>query len=220
MKPAVNKISRGFTLVELLVALTILSLISGMMFGSLRVGVTIAEKVDWQVSRSQRIHLVQRTLRKQLQQAMPVLKTGQLADGSLDFAASSNQVTFVAPLTFGAVHGSLHRVSLSILDDPGQFTGAKKLVLRFRLLVPDDDFRFPGYETREYIVLDQFVDAEFAFLGAAGHGDMQWQDEWSEDHEIPNLIRLRIRYLDGDVTTWPDLVVSPRMTSVSDSDNS
>ena len=212
--------SRGFTLVELLVALTILSLISGLMFGSLRLGITVADSVDWQVSRAQRIHLVQRMLRKQIQQALAVPRKNEFAVNSLDFVASTAHVEFVAPVTVGTGYAGLYRVSLSIADDLDRSFGTRKLILRFRMLTPDDDARFQGYDIQEYVVLDQFVDAEFSFLDASDNGAMNWVYEWNNGREMPALVRLRIRYADGDESTWPDLIVALKMTHVPDTDDS
>jgi len=182
--------------------------------------VTIAEKTDWQVARAQRLHLVQRMLRRQLQQVVPVLKTGRRGDRGMDFTGGSARVDFVAPLAPGNTHGSLYHVSLGILDDPERFAGAKKLVLRFRLLAPDDENEFPDGDDREYTILDDFTGGEFSYLDAAGNGDLRWQETWRDDNRIPALVRLSIRYADGETATWPDLVVAPRMAAASGIDGS
>ncbi len=219
MSPTAKPASRGFTLVELLVALTILSLISGLIFGSLRLGMTVADSVDWQVSRAQRIHLVQRMLRKQIQQALAVPRKGGFAANSLDFDASTAHLEFVAPVTVGTGYAGLYRVSLSIADDRDRSFGARKLLLRFRLLTPDDGARFQGYDVQEYVILDQFVDAEFSFLDAADNGAMNWVYEWNDRREMPSLVRLRVRYAAGDASTWPDLIVALKMTSLTNIDD-
>jgi hypothetical protein len=159
-------------------------------------------------------------LRRQLQQALPVLKNGGLTHGGIDFAASSDNVDFIAPMTFGTRLGGLYRFSVSISNDPDSFVGARKLVLRYRLLTPDDDARFAGYETQEYTILDQFVDAEFTFLDTAGQNAGNWLQRWDDERTMPGLIRLRVWDTESDDSAWPDLIVAPKMTSSLTSDNS
>jgi general secretion pathway protein J len=205
----------GFTLVELLVALTILSLVIGLTFGSLQFGVRVADTVEWQVARSQTIHLIQRMLRRQLQQALPVAQPrGHELDG-LDFEARTDRIEFVAPKTVGTGYSGLYRIAIKVVDDIDRDIGSKKLVLSYKILTPDDGARFPGYEFREFIILDQFTDAEFAYFDDSGPGANHWLHEWEDKRTLPALIRLRIEHADSDDTVWPDLIVALKVTSLS-----
>jgi general secretion pathway protein J len=207
--------SHGFTLVELLVALTILSLMIGMTFGSLRFGVRVADTVEWQVARSQTIHLVQRMLRRQLQQALPVPEPGGHEPGGLDFQATADRIEFVASKTVGTGYSGLYRIRIKVVDDFDRDIGSKKLVLSYKLLTPDDDARFPGYEFQDFTILDQFVGAEFAYLNDSGTGTNDWLHEWTDDRALPALIRLRIEHADSDGAVWPDLIIALKVTSLS-----
>lgn len=207
--------SFGFTLVELLVALTILSLVIGLIFGSLRLGVKMADSVESQVARSQRVHLVQRMLRRQLQQALPLEKAGAGESGRIDFEAGRERIEFVAPMTAGTSYSGLYRMSIKVEDDFDRSHGHRKLILSYELLIPDDDARFAEQEPQEVTILDDFLDAEFAYLDNSGRGADHWQDNWTDQSSLPGLIRLRIRHADTEGFIWPDFIVALKATSLT-----
>ena len=42
-----------------------------------------------------------------------------------------------------------------------------------------------------------------------------WRDEWHEQKFLPDLVRLRVTFADGDEGAWPDLVVAPRISATT-----
>jgi general secretion pathway protein J len=54
---------------------------------------------------------------------------------------------------------------------------------------------------------------EFAYFGKwASEANAQWHDRWTEQPALPQLLRIQVRFPEGDPRLWPDLVVAPRIT--------
>ena len=87
----------GFSLIELLIAMTILALVAGIMSSSVRFSINTASVVEARVAEAETGHLVHRALRRQLQLARPVGLQDEDGDWQVDFVASPNSVAFVAP---------------------------------------------------------------------------------------------------------------------------
>src|SRR5690348_9183538 len=86
---------RGFTLVELLVALSLMALISIALFGGMRFGMRAWETGTQRIDQATRIELVQSLLRRQLSQAkLPPTKSNESAPA---FVGKADRVAFVAP---------------------------------------------------------------------------------------------------------------------------
>jgi general secretion pathway protein J len=64
------------------------------------------------------------------------------------------------------------------------------------------------------VLLRDVDHAEFSYFGAgAGARNLQWIDGWTKRSEMPALVRVRVAFRTGDQRSWPDLVVSPRLTA-------
>ena len=193
---------QGFTLVELLVGLTLVTLISIILFGGMRFGMRVWETGGERIEDATRIGLVQTLLRRQLGQAtVPSDNTGKQV---VTFAGQSDRVTFIAP---SAKPGEASKVLTFIL-------GKSDADQRSHLDLSWTPFRAPG-ETgtappgREAARLMENVAAvELAYYGAPDpKRPAQWWDSWDGTHGLPALVRLRLTFPQGDRRRWPDLII-------------
>ncbi len=204
---------RGFTLVELLVAMTILSLITGLIFGGLQFGTKVAGDLQSGVARTQRVHLVQRMLRKQLQHAAPMTKKSIESTGELAFEAKSDGIEFIATTSAGTGYSGLFRVRIGIEEDFSRGNGNKKLTLAYSALVPEDEFRNELPKLREVVVFENFSDGEFTYRDSAEVATDGWVSEWRNSRKLPALVRLSLRGAASRGDEWPDLIVALKATS-------
>ena len=85
----------GFTLVELLVAITILGMLAALVFGGFRFGNRAWERAQTHVDHTSEIQLVQSFLRRRLGAAAPVWKRAERRDQSLEFDGQGSRLSFV-----------------------------------------------------------------------------------------------------------------------------
>lgn len=201
MNTATRKIS-GFTLLELLIAMTLLGFILALLFGGLRLGSRSWDAGDARAEKTTHLTLVQEFLRRELSQVTPYFWK-KVANPDLAFVGESNSLMMVGPVAVHLGPGGLFLLGLSLDDD--------KLVMR--QAAPDSDSTdFSALDESEKIVLADHVEGlDFAYYGAeTKDAEPQWTDNWkSQDtpQRLPYLIRVRVTFNDGQV--WPDLVVSP-----------
>jgi prepilin-type N-terminal cleavage/methylation domain-containing protein len=193
---------RGFTLLELLIAMLILSLFMTASMGAVRVASKSWAAGQERSDLSEEMRSVSGFLRRQFAQ-MPPMKIGEGDDERLAFAASEKKLRFVAPGPRYS-HGAglvLYTLSAENVD------GRESLTLRYAPFDPGrDEFTAPA-EMQGMILAWGFEDVTFYYYGAETDKDTpEWRSHWSADAErYPSAVRIRTRH-SPDGEGWPDLV--------------
>lgn len=198
---------RGFTLIELLVAITLFGLIAVLLFGGLRFGTRAWEAGIASSDRVAEVHLAQNFLRRQLSQARDIAPKEARALAEAPFEGMRQEMSFVSVLPDHIAVGGLYRLSVYVSGEVGR----KRLVASWRLLRSEAGGPGQG-EPEETVLLERIEDVEFSYLapgedGAAG----LWRNGWQEEDGLPQLVRIRVEFADGDSRYWPELVVAPRL---------
>jgi general secretion pathway protein J len=198
---------RGFTLLELLVAITLLGVLMAALFGALRLGARVWETGDARLDASARVQVVQDFLRQQLGQTMPLaaLTDDPRASGVLVFVGANDGLRFVSllPEHLGA-GASLMELALR---RPARSGEPSDLVLRMRPLDLGSD-GLASSETEERVLIERIESLEVAYFGV-GRADAApvWWQEWQDQRSLPALVRMRVGFPPGDGRRWPELIV-------------
>jgi general secretion pathway protein J len=197
----------GFTLLELLVAITLLGVLMAALFGALRLGARVWETGAARLDATARVQVVQDFLRQQLGQTVPLteITDDPGASGVLLFAGASDGLRFVSllPEHLGA-GASLMELALR---QPARAGEPGDLVLRMRPLDPSSDGPVPA-EIEERVLIERIASLEVAYFGA-GRADAApvWWQEWQDQRSLPALVRMRVGFPQGDGRRWPELIV-------------
>jgi len=204
---------RGFTLVELLVALTIMAVVLGLLTNSMRFSLKTADVVESNISAIASMHQVQRALRRQLQMAVPVRRAGIDYGDELEFAATQKEMQFVAPLPGLAAGGGLYRITLRVEDDAMLGGNGGKLIMTFRSSLEGPEQQQSSRESKEIVLLAGFSDAGFSYLDTRQVTPSEWTNDWQHGDRLPDLVRLRVDYAGIADDEALDLVVAIKATS-------
>jgi general secretion pathway protein J len=202
--------SRGMTLLEMLVALAVLSLLAVGMIATFRMGQQTFDRVT-RVDRSHNdVGLVQQFLRTTLETAYPFQPVpGRRAEAS-GVVGTSSRLVVTAP---GSIAGSDAGYRRFVLDVSRESDGSRSLTLTSQI---DRNGAYSADSDRHTEVLIPRVDrVQWSYLDA-GAGN-NWLAHWSE-RRVPALIRLQVWFPAGDVRRWPDLLVAPRVTDDANCD--
>ncbi|MES2932265.1 MAG: prepilin-type N-terminal cleavage/methylation domain-containing protein [Pseudomonadota bacterium] len=198
----------GFTLLEMLIAMTLLGFILALLFGALRLGSRSWDAGETRSIQSTHMALTQAFLRRELSQIHP-FRWKRKADTDLAFVGEANVIKMVAPVVARLGPGGLYLVSLE-LSRPDSGEGAQLIMKR---AIPDlESVDFSALDEAEKVVLAEQVESlELAYFGSeTAEAEPQWHQQWdSKDvpRRLPYLIRLKLKFMDGH--SWPDLVIAP-----------
>lgn len=209
MSRATRDGARGFTLVELLVALTLLGLLMVALFGGLQLGARAWETTGERLDDSARLQLVQDFLRTRISQTYPLETDGAAGSTGLVFSGAPDRLAFVTVLPQHLAPG-LHLLALGLVERDDRL----HLLLTWRPLAPENEAEDEnGAAASERILLHDIAGLELAYFGAVGATEPPaWYSSWDGTVlRLPELIRLRVSFPAGDRRHWPDLVVRPML---------
>ena len=202
MKAAMRGAERrqqGFSLLELVVAITLMGLVLVVLYGGLRLGLNGWDSGERRAEASNRLRSAQEFLRRQLAQSMTVYETNDdRRERFVVFAGRSEGIEFVAPMPARLGQSGLYRMWIGLTD--GQ------LRLRQRPYLPGDP---AAGEERVNVLLEGVSAMEWAYFGPERDNDQespQWHADWTSTERRPLLVRLNLT-LRGE-SSWPDLVVA------------
>ena len=194
---------RGFTLVELLLALAIVGALLAMAFGGLRVAVASWQRGEDRAEAHQHVRSVALTLARAMGAAYPYRASRTLTpepvvlfagnDKRVEFVTQSAPFPFAIPIAFTAV--------VLTLDD-----GEPGLVVRQQALPNQEPF-----EKAEVVYRDATVTAlKLAYLDEGGG----WKDTWdgAETKATPKAVKITVATnLNGRPEELPPITVSLRV---------
>lgn len=214
------KKNSGFTLIEVLVALSIMTVIFSLLFSGFR----LANK-SWDKGIENNIELTNyQASYKLLNQWLSHLYPTAINDVEYVFQGSDRQLRFTGFMPGYPTRGGLYEVLFSI-EQTDDLAGTKNLVVYRRPYNPPDNLNensIDFYPDQRIILLKNINDnAAFEFFGMPA-GDQQpiWSSIWPIDRTIhltakqwhPHQIRLKSLGRNLGREGWPDLVVPIRVT--------
>ena len=194
----------GFTLLELLVAVTLLAMLSVMMYGGLSFGARIWERSGQTSQRQSQVQIVQGLLRREIAQIEAAVAGTRFGDAGLAFLGGPESLTFVGPMPSYLGLGGDYLIRV----ETDGFGGSKSLVFDWELFRPDQSgLEFTDTAERE-VLLQGIEGIQFAYFGASGRSEVaEWHERWEDEIELPQLVRLRVDFPQEGTRVWPDLVV-------------
>lgn len=218
-RPPARAKCAGFTLLEVLVAITLLGMIMVMAYQGLRTGAHSTAQGEAAIERINRLRLSQEFLRGQLSRALPMTIEQDDTLGAVVFEGGPEIMRFVAPMPGYLSYGGPYVQTLSVARGDG---GSRKLVFDHRMLQYGEDADLapdPSAGRDPVELLSDIEDAEFSYLepGETEDDEPVWVEEWRELDRLPLLVRIRLDMREDSRIRWPELVVAPRVEAVGGS---
>lgn len=190
---------RGFTLVEVIVAMTLLSLIMLGLLTALRSMAESSRRIDSVGQRIEQVRLVEDFLRRSIGQAQPLLQYTIEVGYKVYFDGDAQHMRWVAPATWQHGVGGLHVLDLSVDAQTGN------LVLKYAPYSGFSKGVSPVIEAWDaHTLVESLGSVEFAYRQSPQH---PWTPTWEGVNNLPSQVRVHIKLNDRE---WPDLIIAIR----------
>lgn len=201
----------GFTLVELLLAVTLLSILLALAYGGLHAATQATDRGQKILEESGRLRMAHQFVRKQINQAIP-MSFNQSDGETLDsksfevFLGDSQSVRFVGPMPGYLGFGGPQVQQLSVVSaDKGL-----QLVLEHASVQGFEEARLT--ERDPILLIDHIASAKFSFLSRDEEGEIvPWTEQWEDPAVMPLAVSLDIEFEEGSYADWPLLVAAIRI---------
>lgn len=199
----------GFTLVELLLAITLMSILLALTYTGLRAATRSSERGEILLAAGGELRAAHQFMRRQLNQMLPLpfaVTDGQ-EEVRIVFEGDSGRIQYVAPMPgyLGSGGPQVQLVEVVQGDDNN-------------LLIQFSHALLQGFEQarlgdRDPVILLEGVDtAEFEFLGTDDEGELTgWSSNWEQMDKLPVAVRLNLE-LSGELNLhWPEMVAGVKV---------
>ncbi len=194
----------GFTLIELVVALTILGTMMMLMYSGLSFALRSWDAGDANGRRTADRRIGENFLRREVTEIFP-MRWKDPMEVRFAFVGAAHHLDFVSSRPAGIALGGLALVGVEVEPDDVHHT--RNLVMRRAMADPDSaDFTSLEHSDQRSVLVEDVDSVTFSYFGAeSDFGDPRWFDEWKFPSRMPEMVRMRIRTSDGGML--PDMLV-------------
>jgi general secretion pathway protein J len=197
----------GFTLVELLLAITLMSILLALTYSGLRAATRSSERGESMLAAGGEMRASHQFVRRQLNQMLPLPfdVTDSADEVRIVFAGDARSIQYVAPMP-GYLGSGGPQVQLI------ELTGGSDSVLQFShaLLQGYEEERL--FDRDPVLLLEGVQSGGFEFLGLDEEGEpLPWASSWDQPGLLPVAVRLNVTFADDAQLRWPELVAGVRV---------
>jgi general secretion pathway protein J len=202
--PRRSDVQAGFTLLEMLVTLALLSLLCLTLFGSIHYGSRIWEASHATTAAAENVREAQQEIAGIVSAAYPKFTAQDATHASIAFDGQPSSLRVLAP--DGQLSGALSYYTLRLAE----VEGARKAVVMDREveLAPEGT---PNSSPQ--VLLRGVKNLIFRyFVPDRAGGAPQWTDRWQNQNRPPLLVRIHAELSDRRAV-WPDIAIGPRIAA-------
>jgi general secretion pathway protein J len=204
--------NNGFTLIEIMIAMVVLSMMMLLLFSSLHT----ANK-HWQIGeirsdKNNELRLASHFIRKQISQAVPLVWVDK-NERQLLFSGEKDTLSFTAQLPSHRGGGGLYFLTMHTVD----IESSKQLGLHYSLIQPDNaPLDSSITDETDYVDLIENIDeVSFSYFGKEDiNMEAQWYDKWPSKKVMPKMVRINLSTTNPD-KVWPEIDIPIQNTHKS-----
>lgn len=199
--------ARGFTLVELTVALALMALMATVLFGALSLAARSWDAGEGKVDEVAGMRQVESYLREQLTALYPQ-RLRKAVEVPLLFAGEREELRYAAALPARVAEGGVFYFRLALVRN-----GDKSQLVQERVIPDTAASAEPEFASAQQSVLAEGIaELKLSYFGrdpnASDADAPTWRDRWDDRNQLPLLVRIEVKPVNRE--PWPPLVVEPR----------
>ena len=198
----VSKATAGFTLIEVVITLTVLGFILLMISGTFRLGISAWERGESTRDEYQKVRIISQLISQQIKSAVPYkIKTQQAEGNYLAFEGKAQKVKFVSTLPIKGRHSGGWVYSIYEFKEGGREGG--QLVLYEQRVLNKNFFEEDPEEELAVSLLEGVSSVRFEYYREEDSEKNQtggWVEEWNakEEKGLPRMFRMTILQKKGE----------------------
>ena len=188
--------ARGFTLVELLIAISLLGLISVVTYSAIWTASRSLQSVEQRVKLNDELRVTQEFFRQSLSQARAVMAINESLM-QVVFSGKKHTLSFVAPAPLQ--RGNSGGLYYYRFDLSGRGGKARSLRLSYRQYLVGVELDVGLQPQGESLLMEDVAVLSFSYYGSDEPGaDGEWMTEWPRTDSLPQLVRIMLKNANSD----------------------
>lgn len=203
--PSRNKLA-GFTLIEVLLAMTLLSIMVALLFGSLKICSESWNKGETKIAQVNEMAVVYQFFKRHLPSTQPLWDDFSAEERKFSFQGGEDRLQFLSVFPASAERKGLQIFEL-VFDKADQ--RLVKVILKPFYPVSDDQ-----QEPEEVILLEHVEKFEISYFGKEkADSEGEWSEQWMERGHLPILVKIKIEL--ENQSFWPEMIFALKLSVVS-----
>ncbi len=217
--------AHGFTLIEVLIAMTLLSIMVVLLFTSLSICAKSWEQGENKIAEVNEVAVVYNFFQRHLSSAIPlwndfIARDGVYAasqsgtgaateqgDRTFSFQGKKQFLQFVSTFPASAARSGMQLFSIQLQQQDDE------QVIKVTLTPFFPTTEGETWRQEEVTLLKHVGDFSLAYFGPDDVGESRWQDEWLEKELQPQLVKISINTTNG--VFWPEMVIELKVAANS-----
>jgi len=206
-----SRAARGFTLLEVLMAVLLLAVLIGGAYGGLRASANAMRAGEAAIDRTDRLRTAQEFLRRQISNILPLGYGHNDQQGlNIVFEGAAQTMRFVAPMPGYLSRGGPYVQTLELVN------GKNGLQLQFTDTILNG-YDSPDNTTKDQVepvvLLDRIAAGRFFYRTLDEQGQLaDWSSDWEHTESDPLMVRIELVMQPGVQMPWPTLDVPLMLT--------
>jgi general secretion pathway protein J len=172
--------------------------------GSLQLGLRAWERGAAHGARVDHIALAQNFLRRAIEDAYPFFVTDAVLHSRVEFEGTGDSLRLLSSTSRALGKGGRTWWSVTVSRELNR---ADLLVIARPEQAGDSD-------SARKVLLPNIQAVELSYFGKTRtEREPGWRQQWTNEMQLPKLIRIRILFPPGDTRSWPELIVAPRVAA-------
>jgi general secretion pathway protein J len=200
---------KGFTLIEVLIAMTLLGIMVVLLFSSLKICADSWEKGESKIADVNEVAVVYNFFQRHLSTTLPLWNDLSDEEKTFTFQGKAQSLQFISAFPASAGKSGLQLFSLYVQEEDNE----QIIKVALSPLVPGA--RGEEQHREEVTLIKHVSNVTLAYFGAEdGVKEGVWADEWLEKSVLPRLVKVNIKLDNG--MFWPEMIFDLKVTGALD----
>ncbi|MEO1924433.1 MAG: prepilin-type N-terminal cleavage/methylation domain-containing protein [Gammaproteobacteria bacterium] len=202
-----SRTDQGFTLIEVMIAMTLMSFMMVLLVSSLSTSAESWERGERKIDQVNENAVVHHFFQRYLSTAKPLSKNNEAGETRFSFQGSSDSLQFVTGFP-----ASASRKGLQLFEV--KWSGRDQARIQVTLSPYFSDMDEQTLVREEVTLITQVTGLNINyFVRETANEDGTWEDSWQEKQFMPQLVKIKIELKDNRY--WPEFVIPLKINSAA-----